>query len=337
MKIKNLKCFNFFCLLSSTLIISSCSLFDQGDNKRNNSTDLIAAGELGASCSSNSECGQDYICSSGVCVADPVIGAECETNSDCGNSILYICDDGVCKKNVAQEVEAEFNSELGELHALLLNYNETFTSSPTECKSGVAQDGTSKCGCSSTDDPCGISTTDGQICKSTKVCGNPGLAHSDFYIPDVETAPYGFENIYVISGGANTIACNGNDVKLPMDLNTNVGGDFIYFCFKYASKGETAVNGIYFTNVSNPTPQSGYTLIGPDLNDGAGGKYIYTFIRKGSTDVIKKFRLSMSFNDGGTNAIANCIDSYNDNGYTIAGPDLNDGAGQPYIYACYKR
>ncbi len=321
--------------LSFVLAFASCGMFDQGKAGRN--TNLIGGqGQGTVLCKTSADCEKYEVCTNGVCVDNPILGTGCTSNSDCGSSILYTCTNGTCQKITLQEAEAEAKPGVL-LGSATLDYDETFTSSASECKSGVAQAGTSKCGCAAADDPCGINTPDGQICKTTKVCGNPGLAHSDFYIPDVETAPYGFENIYVISGGANTIACNGNDLKLPLDLNESVGGSFIYLCFKYASKGEAAVNGIYFTSSPNggyQTPQSGYTAIGPDLNQGASGNYIYTYIRKGTANIITRFRLAIG-GDGNSTQLS-CINHWGDNGYIIAGPDLNDQAGGQYIFACYK-
>ncbi|MFH1223975.1 MAG: hypothetical protein V1647_06515 [Pseudomonadota bacterium] len=209
----------------------------------------------------------------------------------------------------------------------LLNYGDTFTSSPAECKSGVEQGADNgKCGCKiNVDDPC----TNGYICKNAQ-CQEPGLQlqawaphvvysynygessnHGLQTVVDIEEAPYGFSDIRVIDGSSYSIACDNGYLKIPVDLNRNAGAKYVFLCVKYADKGDTAVNEIKFA-VTPPLPgcldpvpapiMPGWTpmvqklvpLIVPNLNSGKScKKHIFGYYKKGtSPSIMKRLRIN---------------------------------------------
>lgn len=75
------------------------------------------------------------------------------------------------------------------------------------------------------------------------------------------------------------------------------------------------------------TVPEGYEKVGGDLNEGAGGDYIYFCVKRGSdkSKAINGLKIVM-----GKNASAPA-------GYQKLNEDLNKGAGGQYIYLCVKR
>jgi len=133
---------------------------------------------------------------------------------------------------------------------------------------------------------------------------------------------------YVIADGC----CDNGDV------NDGAGGKFIYICMKKGfDLSEPVVTELA---IRQNRGWSGYSYIGGrdglngDLNEGAGGKYIYLFQRKAMPS------------PSGWTAIENIVLSDNrsrcPSGYRRIrnGPglngDLNQGAGGAYIYMCVK-
>jgi hypothetical protein len=152
--------------------------------------------------------------------------------------------------------------------------------------------------------------------------------------------------------------------KVNFDLNKGAGGKYIYFyagfgkklksdvdnfkvkalrdiCFYKAKKsgdytsavisGMVSANSGYRFNYfkigtdGNPNA-SGYKGTGRqvDLNEGAGGRYIYTF---GSTEyVLRDYIVGIG--------VSNRKSSFS--GYRLIRVDLNDGAGGNYVYAHVK-
>lgn len=64
--------------------------------------------------------------------------------------------------------------------------------------------------------------------------------------------------------------------KIPVDLNSGAGGEYVYLCYTTAGSSSPITNIQVFAGDSSEFPiQTGYTKITKDLNKGAGGHYIY--------------------------------------------------------------
>ena len=92
----------------------------------------------------------------------------------------------------------------------------------------------------------------------------------------------------------------------------------------------TYISDIKFVLGRNPTVPFGYDIIWTDLNQNAGGKYIY-LIYSTSTDAAQAIDGLNVFAD--SKAAGWSIQS----GYTRIEQDLAEGAGGKYIYACYTK
>jgi hypothetical protein len=79
---------------------------------------------------------------------------------------------------------------------------------------------------------------------------------------------------------------------------------------------------------ANPAPPDGYIRLRQDLNEGAGGKYIYICLKKGGWENAITHLDVISGNNSGVAPPA---------GFTKIPQDLNQGSGGKYIYLCYKR
>lgn len=131
------------------------------------------------------------------------------------------------------------------------------------------------------------------------------------------------------------------------DLNDDAGGDYVYIGYKTSTDPSKAITGILFRVGENP-PDSitygGYTfnLVGGsyeantgvdnvvDLNEDAGGAYIYTYVTRdpnyGPALTALTVNESSSYSgwSTGTNTSGNVI-------------DLNQSAGGDYLYLHYQR
>lgn len=64
--------------------------------------------------------------------------------------------------------------------------------------------------------------------------------------------------------------------KIPVDLNKNARGEYIYICYSTTEAGAPITNVQVFAGDSSDFPiQEGYVKINNDLNKGARGKFIY--------------------------------------------------------------
>ena len=117
---------------------------------------------------------------------------------------------------------------------------------------------------------------------------------------------------------------------IPTDLNSGVGGDFIYV--GYQTGDDNPITSITFKSYSqsqktNPMPE--WQWYPCDLNNGAGGDYIYMFWMQNEKD-----------KDPITNLMFLVIEQSEPpiiSGYTSIKEDLNNGAGGPYIFAYYSQ
>lgn len=149
--------------------------------------------------------------------------------------------------------------------------------------------------------------------------------------------------------------------KIPVDLNKGAGGRYIYLCFtrdsekvqgssgfpnpwvnSYQMGRDVPVRGIHVeSKLTGPAPQFFPEYIvpieakddlggfyQPDLNDGAGGKYIYAYQVKGAerTEVVKEV--------GVIYGTSSSIQPPSD--WKKIPVDLNEGAGGDYVYFCVK-
>lgn len=188
-----------------------------------------------------------------------------------------------------------------------------------------------------------------------------GVPNPNGYIYDVKIVKGGFSNLIPLQG--YTI--------IPIDLNKGAGGRYIYLMFtrnpamvQYGDEWNGNINGY----------NNGYRVIGPvrkmssysqrfgavltqgftawhgyvptwnqwtfkwkqpDLNDGAGGRFIYGFQGKGDNDGPP---VEIGVIAGNSSSIAppagwRKIDGSN---YLFPGVDLNEGAGGDYIYFCIR-
>jgi hypothetical protein len=141
-----------------------------------------------------------------------------------------------------------------------------------------------------------------------------------------------------VIGSSNAgIAPKFGYIKINKDLNAGAGGQYIFLCYKEGlddinnqDKPITNVGVIIansFNEARSQTPAN-HTLIEYDLNTGAGGKYIYIYYSRETTNEPIRSIQIISGNSGDIPA------SY---GYTKIEKDLNTGARGEYIYLCYSR
>lgn len=133
--------------------------------------------------------------------------------------------------------------------------------------------------------------------------------------------------VTVIQGGNSGIQAPAGYTKIPWDLNSGAGGDYIYVCYK---KGIGApITGLCVTIGSGggtPPADAKYTRIKVDLNAGAGGDYIWLWTTK-DPDCATVKDIIVQFGEY----------SRPPAGYTWIGTDLNRNAGGSYIWLSYLK
>lgn len=139
-------------------------------------------------------------------------------------------------------------------------------------------------------------------------------------------------DITTISGDSSDIPAPEGFRKINGDLNAGAGGKFIFLCVKEAYLGNPGPFVIDVTFVvgdnQNVAAPPGYTRLEQDLNEGAGGKFIYLCFLRGSGPAIDELRLQSM--DTPLQAHANWR-------YIMIPQDLNDGAGGQYLYLYTRR
>ncbi|MCX7987099.1 MAG: hypothetical protein N2662_09185 [Bacteroidales bacterium] len=139
--------------------------------------------------------------------------------------------------------------------------------------------------------------------------------------------------------------------KIPVDLNEGAGGKWIYLFYSRLKKLKIYKNLIYypinFITVVEGRPgpyldalPGSYLVQGPDdkpfpdLNDGAGGAYLYLIARDCITEEDRK-----RFGEPITDIMIVSANTSNINytNWTKINIDLNKGAGGKYIYIFYRR
>lgn len=169
---------------------------------------------------------------------------------------------------------------------------------------------------------------------------NPGL-----YILDLE----------ISKGSSSSSGAQPGYDKLDIDLNSGAGGKYIYLCFSrktVESHGWCRPSWADITPVSDITVKAWRTFSDAhppadfcnipeptnnwfnrwnwecDLNDGSGGRYIYSYLSKAATPTpIREVGI----------VAGNSSNIWPPSGWVRVGDDCNAGAGGDYIYFCYKR
>jgi hypothetical protein len=129
--------------------------------------------------------------------------------------------------------------------------------------------------------------------------------------------------VTVIYGGSSGIQAPTGFTKIPRDLNSGAGGDYVYVCYK---RGVGApITGLYVTKgwVTPNVPEH-CTIVPVDLNRTVGGDYIYLWYTKDPSCAVVD-DLIVLFNNEAV-----------PDGYTKINYDLNRNAGGDFIYFCYR-
>lgn len=142
--------------------------------------------------------------------------------------------------------------------------------------------------------------------------------------------PNYIDSMIVINGGNSGIQPPVGYTKIPFDLNSDAGGDYIYLCTHSASYNKTGPNKDCIDDVKiifgkNAPAPAGYTKLDLDLNKGAGGEYVYLCYRRvpyNNSIAIKGVTVL-----GGSSP--NVPAPYQ---FVQVPGDLNEGAGGDYVY-----
>lgn len=126
-------------------------------------------------------------------------------------------------------------------------------------------------------------------------------------------------------------------IKIDKDLNEGAKGKYIYLCYKEElEKINVAITDLDIIVVDNPDEAASqlkpnYIKIDKDLNEGAGGKYIYLCYSKDLTKQNEPIR-SIQIIQGDSHDIQPPRADY-----IKIDKDLNEGAKGEYIYLCYSK
>ncbi|CAI1634379.1 MACPF domain-containing protein [Serratia proteamaculans] len=141
------------------------------------------------------------------------------------------------------------------------------------------------------------------------------------------------DEVTFVLGDNSDIPAPVGYTKVPVDLNSDAGGKYIYLCYHEAQF--TPVNAkqpIVDIQVlyGSQMPAPGYKKIDVDLNSGAGGEFVYLSYKKGdptSSNVINKITAVYGKNEYVPTPY----------GYKQIHSDLNAGAGGNFVYFCTYR
>lgn len=142
------------------------------------------------------------------------------------------------------------------------------------------------------------------------------------------------DSLVVISGSDSNIMPPTGYTKIPYDLNKGAHGKYLYLCYHKASyqafgNNKQCIDSLVISYGKDAQPPAGYTKLPQDLNEGAGGDYVYLCYRQ--TDWANDIAIKDVTVIGGGNA--NVPAPY---GYEKVPGDLNKGAHGEYIYLCYS-
>ena len=136
--------------------------------------------------------------------------------------------------------------------------------------------------------------------------------------------------ILTMNSGGHVQADSGYNL-IPVDLNKNAGGKYIYLTYKKTDELNEAITSLSVVAglTSNYPIQRDHTKISQDICAGAGPKYIYiTYLKAGKNGWPPIAGLDVIF--GGTSHI------YPPKHWVRDNQDCNDLAGGDYVYICYK-
>jgi len=133
------------------------------------------------------------------------------------------------------------------------------------------------------------------------------------------------------------------------DLNSGAGGDYIYLCYRQTTDPDDAITDLFIANFTtkpisipvfpfklNHYGESMWSRISTDLNQGAGGDYLYLYTTTDSgknRHPIYDLKVYIGKNPGADNPGWEIV-KYRD---SSANADLNKGAEGDYIYLLMKR
>ena len=167
--------------------------------------------------------------------------------------------------------------------------------------------------------------------------------------PRAEAALF-ISDVKVVSGSSSSVSCGSGWEKINNDLNAGAGGKYIYLCVqRRASESVWGTNHLWGgewvdelhvvsgSTWSGPQCGSGYKKIEKDLNEGAGGAYVF-FCVKYTSDFGKGLSgvAFFTFARSTPRWIAESSAKTGCNGSTgnLDLTDINEGAGGKYIFLC---
>ena len=120
--------------------------------------------------------------------------------------------------------------------------------------------------------------------------------------------------------------------KIPTDLNSGAGGEYIYLAYTKDPSMGTPITAIQCAASSHHHDKAcippGYTKVDGDLNREAGGKYIYmSFIKDSSAQPITDIDVIV-----GTERLI-----WPKKNFIRINQDCNQGAGGKYVYIVYTK
>ena len=157
------------------------------------------------------------------------------------------------------------------------------------------------------------------------------LVFLSFYVRDFSAsmAYIGDLKIVTMSSGGHVQPDPGYHL-IPVDLNKNAGGKYIYLTYKRTDDLNEAITSVsVIAGLTSSYPiQRGHKKLTQDICDGAGPKYIYiTYIKGGQHGWPPLDGLDVIF--GRTSHI------YPPEHWVRDNQDCNDLAGGDYVYICY--
>lgn len=143
------------------------------------------------------------------------------------------------------------------------------------------------------------------------------------------------DSITTVSGGSSNINPPEGYTKIPIDLNKGANGKYIYLCYHAEPYSNRNTNKDCITDIvritgKNTLPPEGYVKLPQDLNEDAGGKYIYLCYKKEPYNNENALK-GLTVVDGGNSSVSAPYD------YKKVPGDLNEGSGGKYVYACISK
>ena len=166
-------------------------------------------------------------------------------------------------------------------------------------------------------------------------------------VAEAATVPTYISGIAVSYGASEStpkdILRDAGYTVIEYDLNADAGGRYVYMGYKTTTNPSEAITGIFFSSTGDdlhPNSQTfdgvtayllgGYTEANPgentyvDLNEGAKGDYIYTYVTR---DTSRAPIIAGMYFDSSSSA----------GGYVTPGTNLNTGTGDQAIYLHYQQ